>query len=186
MKCFMRKWILMIMMAILPGFLMATNCFATYLIELKNGTTIVTDHYWEENGQIRYYHLGGVVGVAGDMILLITDTDAPVPKEIALPAISELAPVVEDAPINDGVVESKEASEEYYKAALQQIKSEIFNYRDKFERAKASNQETPKNEAWIQLRNLKLEQFKLRDEVLGFYDGTLPDWWDRVLKKQND
>ncbi len=181
MKWFMRKWILMIMMAMLPGFLMVTNCFAKYLIELKNGTTIVTDHYWEENGQICYYHLGGVVGVADDMVLSITDTDAPVPEEIIQkdPLLSEnqslLIESTEEHEFENMVVEYQEQLTTNHKDIVNNVK----NY---YSAMRLKDQRTM-DEAKNHIHQLQSEQKLLKQEILDLYQGVLPDWWYDITEE---
>ena len=50
-------------------------CFSSYLIELKNGSTFITNHYWKEGRQVKFYCRGGVVGISEDIIRKIEKTD---------------------------------------------------------------------------------------------------------------
>jgi hypothetical protein len=50
-------------------------CFSSYLIELKNGSNFITNQYWEEGSQIKFYYSGGVVGISKNLIIKIEKTD---------------------------------------------------------------------------------------------------------------
>jgi hypothetical protein len=50
-------------------------CFSSYLIELKNGSTFIINHYWEEGRQVKFYYYGGVVGISKNLISKIEKTD---------------------------------------------------------------------------------------------------------------
>ena len=50
-------------------------CFSSCLIELKNGSTFIINHYWEEGRQIKFYYYGGVVGISKNLIRKIEKTD---------------------------------------------------------------------------------------------------------------
>lgn len=52
-------------------------CFSSYLIELKNGSTFIINHYWEEGSQIKFYYYGGVVGIEKEFVREIRKSDLP-------------------------------------------------------------------------------------------------------------
>ncbi len=83
------------------------------LIEFKNGATIVSSQYWREDGQIKFYHHGGLVGVSADLVKEVRDTELPVPDS-AEPGVEghnqpEFPSTVGDAPsgTEDGDEESQ-------------------------------------------------------------------------------
>ena len=69
----MKKFILIIITIVF--FICPSVCFSSYLIELKNGSTFITNHYWEQKGQIKFYFRGGVVGISRNLIRKIEKTD---------------------------------------------------------------------------------------------------------------
>jgi hypothetical protein len=71
----MKKFILLI--ATIAFFICPSICFSSYLIELKNGSTFITDHYWKEGGQIKFYYYGGVVGIEKEFVREIRESDLP-------------------------------------------------------------------------------------------------------------
>ncbi|MBC2696506.1 MAG: hypothetical protein HF982_14765 [Desulfobacteraceae bacterium] len=56
-------------------FICPSICLPSYLIELKNGSTFITNHYWKKGMQIKFYFRGGVVGISRNLIRKIEKTD---------------------------------------------------------------------------------------------------------------
>ena len=69
----MKQFILLI--ATIAFFICPSICFSSYLIELKNGSTFIINHYWKEGSQIKFYYYGGVVGISKNLIRKIEKTD---------------------------------------------------------------------------------------------------------------
>ncbi|MDO9567536.1 MAG: hypothetical protein Q7J15_12475 [Candidatus Desulfaltia sp.] len=69
----MKKFILIIVT--ITFFIYPSICLSSYLIELKNGSTFITNHYWKEGRQIRFYYRGGVVGISKNLIRKIEEAD---------------------------------------------------------------------------------------------------------------
>jgi len=60
-------------------------CFPSYLIELKNSSTFIINHYWEEGSLIKFYYYGGVVGISKNLISKIEKTDLVYEEETVSP-----------------------------------------------------------------------------------------------------
>ncbi len=75
----------------------------SYLIQLKNGAQILTNQYWEEDGQIRFYYHGGIVGFYRDSVHEVIDSELPIEKELEEPK----APPEKDMPGAVGTSETK-------------------------------------------------------------------------------
>lgn len=186
MKRLLRKWIWM--MVVLPALLMAIDCPAAYRIELKNGTSIVTGYYWEENGQIKYHQYGGVVGINRDMITNITETDMSVPREIIRtdPPISEKLPPVQAESVVDTKVEPEElqpAKVAQYQEHLRRNHREIVTYVKTYYSAMSQNNQTTMDDASEQIKELQTEQELLKKEIMDYYKGDLPDWWYDITEE---
>jgi len=69
----MKKFILSIVF--IAFFICPSVCLSSYLIELKNGSTFITNSYWKDKGQIKFYCRGGVVGISRNLIRKIEKTD---------------------------------------------------------------------------------------------------------------
>ena len=88
----MKKFILSI--ATIVFFIYPSVCLSSYLIELKNGSTFITNHYWKQKGQIKFYYRGGVVGISKDLIRKIEETDLVCKEKATSPEKKpETAPV---------------------------------------------------------------------------------------------
>ena len=69
----MKQFILLI--ATIAFFICPSICFSSYLVELKNGSTFIINHYWKEGRQIKFYYYSGVVGISENLIIKIEKTD---------------------------------------------------------------------------------------------------------------
>ncbi len=183
----MRKWIWM--MVFLPVLAVPKLCPAAYLIELKTGTSFITEEYWEEDGQVKFNHYGGIMGVSKEMILSITDSDAPVPEEIIRtdsPVIENLAESVETEKSLDENIDNKKQDPDFEKK-VQECKETQWRIQDDritqtgyFNTAKEQNNQAAKDEAWKLLIELNKEHIQLKQKVQNLYQGTLPEWWDEA------
>jgi two-component sensor histidine kinase len=180
----MRQWIWLIVF--LPVLVLPTICPAAYLIELKTGSSFVTNEYWEEDGQIKFNHYGGIMGVSKEMIAAITDSDAPVPKEI----IRTAPPVVENLPESLDTEKSTidnnkkdpefQKKEQEFKETQWRIQNEMATQASYFNTAKEQNDQAAKDEAWNRLIELNKERKRLKQKAQELNQGTLPEWWDET------
>jgi hypothetical protein len=76
----MKKFILIIVT--IAFFIYPSICLSSYLIELKNGSTFITYHYWAEGRQIKFYFRGGVVGIEKEFVKAIRKSDTAYKEEI--------------------------------------------------------------------------------------------------------
>lgn len=86
----MKKHALLLAMAILlctPGL-----SLSSYLVELKNGRSFLTSEYWEEDGLIRFYQFGGVIGFKRELVQKIEETSVRYKEEIWEPEPEESTP----------------------------------------------------------------------------------------------
>lgn len=150
-------------------------CSGSYLIKLKTGVDFVTDQYWEENGQLKFNHYGGMMGVPKDMVASVTKSEAAVPEEIV--RTEAMADATETG------TENKEVSEEKslpYQNDLIQNQNNIDREVEKFNTAKKKKDQASKDAAWKALAVLKKEQNQLREKVMALYNGNLPKWWGEI------
>jgi hypothetical protein len=80
----MKKFIIVIITIVF--FICPSICLSSYLIELKNGSTFITNHYWKKKGQIKFYYRGGVVGISKNLIRKIEKTDLSYEEKATFPA----------------------------------------------------------------------------------------------------
>ena len=172
-----------LMTAIFTSLVIASNCLAAYDIELKNGTVFVTDAYRIENGLVKFSYLNGSISIAKNRIASIKTSDAPMEEDaraVTVPTPADSASTEIDNASTKGSL--NEAA--HYKTALKQNQKEMLVQRENFRLAKENNLQSPKDRAWDRLTHLKNERRRIRREVLGLYNGTLPQWWHTILEKQ--
>jgi hypothetical protein len=88
----MKKFILIIVT--IAFFIYPSICLSSYLIELKNGSTFITNHYWKEGQQIKFYYRGGIVGISRNLIRKIEETDLVYKEKVVSPEKKpETAPI---------------------------------------------------------------------------------------------
>ena len=80
----MKKFILSII--IIAFFIYPSVGLSSYLVKLKNGSTFITNHYWKEGRQIKFYYRGGVVGISKNLIKKIGKTDLACEEKTISPA----------------------------------------------------------------------------------------------------
>lgn len=172
------------MTAVITSLIIASDCPAAYDIELKNGTVFVTDAYRIENGFIKFSYLNGRISIARDRIRSIKTSDAPM--EEGARDMGEPSPAKSAGTKIDNDTDTKESMDEAapYKTALEKNQKSMLIQRENFRLAKKNKLKAVKDRAWDQLSHLKKERRRLRREVLELYNGTLPQWWHRILNKQ--
>lgn len=134
-------------------------CFSSYLIELKNGSTFITNHHWKDGQQIKFYYSGGVVGISKNLIRKIEKIDLVYEKKTASPQKkSETASVK-----TESEVDTKPKTEGVPTASAVEKKDDLFMeefnaLEKKFKNV--SSMPTPK------LYNFAKELTSFRDKVL--------------------
>ena len=108
---------------------------ASYIIHLKNGGQYITNKYWEEDGQIKFFVSGGIMGIDKDTVRKIEKSKAVAEnvyetKKPALPpATAEKKPVAavntqakEDQKKEDAKTEPKEDDSKKDPAIMKEFK----------------------------------------------------------------
>jgi len=188
----MKKLIVVITISVML-LMYSTDAPANYLIELKSGKSIVTSYYWEEDGQIIFYQLGGVVGYPADLVEMITAADRSQPVETPWEE-PEMDPerLQETRAAKQGHMEKWadldmdpeefQARVEQYQAALRTLLLDRSQYYMDLEVAKRNNEESAIKELQEIITDLQHKRMALRREVLDFYSNEFPDWWDEYFE----
>ena len=156
--------------------------FAFYLIELKNGSTFITYHYWAEGQQIKFYCSGGVVGIEKDLVREIRESDLPYIAEEPQSARKEK--VTAESEYKSELKQEKETrlppcpEKEALLKEKMCIATEIQAVSAAFREAKAKNDRKQTNKQWEKLLLLHKKLSVLRDQVKSAYGGQVPSWWD--------
>jgi hypothetical protein len=150
-------------------------CLSSYLVKLKNGSEFITNNYWEEDGQIKFYSHGGIAGIDKNMIHEISESDLPYIIEQPQPAKktkpetkSELNPKKpEEPPVSP-------AEEVFIKEKII-ITTQMETVSTAFKKAKAEKNRREMDEQWEKLLSLQKELSALSDKVKTSYGDKIPE-----------
>ncbi len=152
-------------------------CFSAYTIHLKNGQVFETDHYWEEEGQIKFNRYGGVVGIEKNQVQEIRESDLvddqkAVEEKTTRPAEAgkkERPPKVDKA--------KGRPFDEYYKKK-KELKARLDEALKRLRKATRNKDKAAKEKAREEMRRFSGEIYRLTDELKEKNNGRLPDdWW---------
>ena len=160
---------------------------ASYLVQLTNGNQFITDGYYEDGNQIRFYSDGGAVAVPKAAVRQIKKTDIPVTgrTERQLVILSPKAPEMrpqEDAPGRATNTGTKSAdpiiSLDTYKEKRRLLRAELDKALEGFREASGHGNPEAKKKAIRDITEASGQMLKLTDEVKEKNNGVLPDWWE--------
>ncbi len=157
----------------------SSEAVANYLIELKSGRSIVTSYYWEENGQIMFYQLGGVVGYPADQVERITPADRPESwqeSEYDLETHPEQQ-VEEVYDLEEQEIPDLDAEEtQQLQNELKTLYQERIIMVERYYSAMRDDLHSIMTESRERIHELHEKQENLREQVQDIY-GDLPQWW---------
>ena len=164
----MKKFILIIIT--IAFFIYPSICLSSYLIELKNGSTFITNHYWKQKGQIKFYYRGGVVGIRKNLVREIRESDLPYKPEVTPKKAGKKAGKKTNA-------ESKEIDVEYYQRMNEALWEKYREAKERYNQSKLDRDEFVGNEAKKEIRKALDKLTELSRELKKKNKGILPDWW---------
>jgi hypothetical protein len=172
----MKKFILSIVT--IAFFIYPSVCLSSYLIELKNGSTFITNHYWKEGRQIKFYCYGGVVGISKDLVREIKESDLPYKQEVVEEATSQTTkmPNKELYPETDMTNEDIE----FYKNAKKDLMEKYLKTRQRLKEARATRDKAQIRKSKKEIKGLEKEISNLTLKLKKENRGVLPPWWFRV------
>ena len=153
-------------------------CFSSYLVELKNGSTFIINHYWKEGRQIKFYYYGGVVGIEKEFVKGIGESDFPVIEHHE----EQRRPNTTAADFTNEVEEkgaSKKAfdNEIDYKNEQMSLKSQLKEGLSRYKRAKERDDKEMVDAEYRKVSKVSAELEHLKKEVTTKNNGTTPEWW---------
>jgi len=159
-------------------------CLSSYLIELKNGRRFITNQYWEEGNQVKFFYYGGEVGIQKDFVQEIKDSDLPYKEEV----FEEKAPPAPDTPEiaskkagkkagEKTEAKSKEIDVEYYQAKNEELWEKYRDAKERYDQSKLDRDEFVGNEAKEEIKEALDKLNELSRELKKKDNGILPDWW---------
>ena len=170
-------------------FICPSICFSSYLIELKNGSTFITNHYWKEGRQVKFYCRGGIVGIPKNFVKAIRESDIAYKEEIDSPKnvllekeikYEETAEIDESRPTPKDL-ETKNKVDDDYKNKKISLVAWLKNQQKKLEQDMSRG----KAEMWIERKRKKIKDIRteidnLAKEIMEKNNGVLPDWWHEI------
>jgi hypothetical protein len=174
----MKKFILIIVT--IAFFIYPSVCLSSYLIELKNDSTFITNYYWKEGRQIKFYYRGGVVGVEQSLVRKIRESDLPYKEEVVKEKATPTPNVPEVAPKEAGKkteAESKEIDVEYYQRMNEELWDKYRDAKERYDQSKVHRDEFVGNDAKKEIKEALDKLTELSRELKKKNKGVLPDWW---------
>ena len=166
-------------------FSQTSSLYADFQILLKNGGKLMTSHYWYEKNEIRFYYLGGVVGMEKNAVRKIEraaiDLDGiyevkkPDKRPAELPAVAE--------PKAEKILSPQEPREKIdlkaYQDKMATLKAEANETRARLREAIKNKDRDAEAKAAEDRRKIADETRKLTEELKEKNNGKLPtDWYD--------
>jgi len=168
-------------------FLLSSTSFAEYVIKLKNGSSILTQKFWEERGEIRYYYADGIAGIPKENVIsFVTLKEAPSEKvSLAKERASEMKEVqavlnkVSEKSVEELRQEAKkeEIDIEYYKKKRALYVAKFEEAYEKYLRATSERDEVAKIEAWKDFNHFGGHVIALEQDLKKKNHGVIPEWW---------
>lgn len=178
----MKKFILIIIT--IAFFIYPSVCLSSYLIELKNGSTFITNHYWKEGQQIKFYYRGGVVGVPKNFVKAIRKSDIAYKEEID----SKQDSVDPKSKINgkSGITTTEKKEKygtvdlEYYKEKKSLLEAELNRTLDRLREATKNKDRKAKKKARDEVKKISAKMYELTAELIKKNNGKMPEgWWEK-------
>lgn len=187
--------------AVILTFLLSSSAFADYVIKLKNGRTVETASYWEEEGQVKFQWQGGVASFPKKNIASIVKVKEKFSgsegkeKAAPVPAAPEKAAVAEKA---ENKAETKEpprqekepapetaGSQEITPKEIENYKKQKAYYAEQYEEAFQRYMEATsrkdvegKKKAWEEFNRHGGKVISLEAELRKRNNGAVPQWWN--------
>ena len=184
----MKKFILLI--ATIAFFICPSICFSSYLIELNNGSTFITNHHWKEGRQIKFYCYGGVVGIEKDMVKKIRESDLPYKEEIIEQTASQTIEIASKEAGKKTGEETKEEMEKidatFYKNKKSALMERYHEAKKKLQQATKDHNRALQREANNELKEISKQRAAIAREIKERNNGILPKWWQRHAVEEKD
>jgi hypothetical protein len=151
-------------------------CFSSYLIELKNGSTFIINHYWKDGNQIKFYCSGGVVGIEKEFVKAIRESDIAYKEEIG----SKKKRIDLESEINEKPKMTGTVDLEYYKEKKSLLEAELNRTLDKLREATKNEDSKAKKKARDEVKKISAKMYDLTAELIKKNNGKMPEgWWEK-------
>ena len=160
-------------------FMCPSVCFSSYLIELKNGSTFITNHYWKEGPQVKFYCRGGVVGIRKNFVKAIRESDIAYKegtdsKQDSVDLKSKINGK-SDIPTREKKEKYGTVDLKYYRERKALLTTELDNTLDRLREATKNKNPEAKKKAMDEMRKISSSIYDLTDELKEKNKGELPE-----------
>ena len=152
-------------------------CFSSYLIELKNGSTFIINHYWKEGNQIKFYYSGGVVGIEKEFVREIRESDLAYNEEIIEQVTSQTTKMPDKELYPKIDMTNEDIDIEFYKNAKKDLIEKYRKAKNKLDKAIIGRDKIAKREAKKGIKEIHDKLSDLSNELKSKNKGVLPNWW---------
>jgi hypothetical protein len=155
-------------------------CFSSYLIELKNGSTFITNHYWKDGRQIKFYYYGGVVGVEKEFVREIRESDLPYKEEVVKQVTSQTTKMPDKELYPETDTTNEDIDVAFYKNAKKDLMDKYLKTRQRLKQARTTRDKAGIRKSKKEIKGLEKEISDLAIKLKKENRGVLPPWWFRV------
>ncbi len=164
------------------------TCLGAYLVQLKNGTSFVTNEWWEEESMIVFHYDAGLVRLQKDTVRAIRASDLPqvvrTPQSTDRDAASEPTEGKSE-PQSDISDRSRSGSDkETILRERARIAGESETLSNALGEARERGDTGTAGELWDKLIVLQEQLSSLRSQVKAANGGTLPPWWHGLKEEE--
>jgi hypothetical protein len=172
---------------------LSSPAFADYVIKLKNGRTVETAEYWEENGEVKFQWEEGVASLPKKNVVNIDWVEEKFPSRASRPNPQAAEPksVPEETPkeaVKKGQSSvppeaSQEINTEQYKKKKAQYVTQYEQAYQRYLDATSRRDAEGKKKAWEEFNNYGGEVVKMETELRKRNNGQVPPWWKEGEKQ---
>ncbi|MEE8398072.1 MAG: hypothetical protein V3S89_03640 [Desulfobacterales bacterium] len=167
--------------------LLPTTAFSSFLITLKNSSTIITHSYMETDDQIKIYRYGGIIGIPKDSVASIADSDiefvepAPDPEELSAAdktdADASAEPVESPEEAVAKKTEKKSVDLSIYRKKKSELMEEYNSAKEELKKAIRARDRVAQKKATAKSRDIEKRRALVAKEIKEKTNGVLPSWW---------
>jgi hypothetical protein len=180
-------------LAFLLAVFLSGPAFADYVIKLKNGRTVETAKWWEENGDVIFQWEEGVASLPKKNVVSIDWVEEKFPSRTSRsnPQAADPKQATEEPP-NAAVKKgeptaAQEASQEINTEQYKKKKAQyVAQYEQAYQRyldATSRRDAEAKKKAWEEFNNYGGEVVKMETELRKRNNGEVPSWWKEGEKQ---
>ena len=147
----------------------------------------MTPHYWEEDNYVKFYIVGGMMGIEKNTVGKIEKSTVDVGEVYEVKTPGKLP--AEAKPKAEETLSPQKPPEKIdlkaYQDKMATLKADINKTLTRIRKANTNKDLNAKDEATADNRRISAEMWKLTDELKEKNNGNLPaDWWEGVGREE--